>query len=96
MRKVFGKCKGDGYSMETAEGDRQSASRWPSEQRCVPQTSEPVTHKDHVAAEEGRHVDEDLFSSHVEAERVAIEGIRKTWVKKDRKPLQTAVCSTRR
>ena len=39
--------------------------------------SEPVTHKDRVAADEGWHVDEDSFSSQVDAERVSIEGVDK-------------------
>jgi hypothetical protein len=35
---------------------------------------------DHVAAEEGRHVDEDSLSSRVEAKRVVIEGVEEDMI----------------
>jgi hypothetical protein len=64
--KVFGKCKGDG------DDGGGSTKRIAMAVGAVVRASEQVTHKDHVAAKEGRHVDEDSFSSHVDAERVVI------------------------
>jgi hypothetical protein len=64
--QVFGKCKGDG------DDGGGSTKRIAMAVEAAMRASEQVTHKDRVAAQEGRHVDEDSFSSHVDAERVAI------------------------
>jgi hypothetical protein len=71
VRQVFGKCKGDG------DDGGGSSKRIAMAVGAAVRASEQVTHKDRVAAEEGRHVDEDSFSSQVDANRVAIEGVKK-------------------
>ena len=70
VREVFGRCKSDG------DDGGGSTKRIAMAVGAAVRAAEPVTHKDRVAAEEGRYVDEDSFCSQVEAERVAIEGVK--------------------
>ena len=70
VREVFGRCKSDG------DDGGGSSKRIAMAVGAAVRATEQVTHKDRVAAEEGRHVDEDSFSSQVEAERGAIEGVK--------------------
>ena len=41
-KKLCGRCLASAKAMEMTEGDRRSASRWPSEQRCVHQSKSPI------------------------------------------------------